>query len=67
MEALLFRRVAASWSGERTRLACWRWRPRHRELHSRRWKIVSARRRNQHARARALPRFLIVLPGWPRL
>src|SRR5947207_722666 len=35
-------------SGERTRLACWRWRPRHRELFPAA-KIVSACRRNQHA------------------
>src|SRR2546423_2898502 len=34
-------------SGERTRLACWRWRPRHRELFPA--KTVSASRRNQHA------------------
>ncbi|MEY2541470.1 MAG: hypothetical protein QOI22_1072, partial [Verrucomicrobiota bacterium] len=46
-------------SGERTRLACWRWRPRHRELffsgpvHS---GVFRRGRRNQHARARALPR-----------
>ncbi len=44
-------------SGERTRLACWRRRPRRREFSpnvvlSER---ISARRRNRHARARALP------------
>src|SRR3954469_14500295 len=42
-------------SGERTRLACWRSRPRDRELfrfrrRNSKHKIVSARRRNQHAR-----------------
>ena len=46
-------------SGERTRLACWRWRPRHRELflppesfvfHARSWSRFSARRRKEHAR-----------------
>ena len=46
-------------AGERTRLACWRWRPRHRELVPKRristgtirWKNdFSARRRKQHAR-----------------
>jgi len=37
-------------SGERTRLACWRWRPRHRELLA----IKGfGERRNQRARARA--------------
>ena len=46
-------------------LACWRWRPRHRELFEPREPVVSnARRvfrrgrRNVHARARALPRTL---------
>jgi hypothetical protein len=38
----------ASESGERTRLACWRWRPRHRELFS--FRCIAARRRNEHAR-----------------
>src|SRR4051812_4557868 len=42
------RRRSDVFSGERTRLACRRWRPRHRELS--REKTVSARRRNQHAR-----------------
>ena len=46
-------------SGERTRLACWRWRPRHRELccgiENAGWLSLlpagfSARRRKQHAR-----------------
>jgi hypothetical protein len=45
--------------GERTRLACWRWRPRHRELFLSRERSArgprvrrsfSARRRKQHAR-----------------
>ncbi len=45
-------------SGERTRLACWRWRPRRRELASNRWpsdfgslikKCFSASRRKEHA------------------
>ena len=44
--------------GERTRLACWRWRPRHRELFLRPLAAVfktqsasrfSARRRKEHA------------------
>src|SRR5207244_2507433 len=39
------------------RLACWRWRPRPRELLAIK---VSARRRNQHAGARALPKPEIV-------
>jgi hypothetical protein len=46
-------------SGERTRLACWRWRPRHRELflppessifHALSRSRFSARRRKEHAR-----------------
>jgi len=46
-------------SGERTRLACWRWRPRHRELflppessifHRLSRSRFSARRRKEHAR-----------------
>src|SRR5437879_2561897 len=40
-------------SGEPTRPACWRWRPRHRELFFS--KSITARRRNGHARARTLP------------
>jgi hypothetical protein len=38
---------ATSPAGERTRLACWRWRPRHRELFSS--ENIAARRRNEHA------------------
>ena len=41
-------------AGERPRLACWQWRPRHRKLFSS--QSIVARRRNEHARARALPR-----------
>jgi hypothetical protein len=46
-------------TGERTRLACWRWRPRHRELFQPRFLLrfeielkesFSARRRKEHAR-----------------
>src|SRR5947208_4452562 len=52
-------------SGERTRLACWRWRPRQRELSQQRvcpgkmvesslrfskTELVAARRRDRHAR-----------------
>ena len=46
-------------AGERTRLACWRWRPRHRELflppessifHTLSRSRFSARRRKEHAR-----------------
>ena len=46
-------------SGERTRLACWRWRPVSANFypnHRRGRKFVAARRRNPHAWARALPR-----------
>ena len=50
--------------GERTRLACWRWRPRHRELFLNRERSArslcvrrsfSARRRKQHARRLCSP------------
>src|SRR6266581_2316292 len=46
------------WIGERTRLACWRWRPRHRALFSShdRSRAFRRGRQNEHARARALPR-----------
>ena len=30
--AMLSSVLNSDWAGERTRLACWRWRPRHREL-----------------------------------
>jgi hypothetical protein len=51
-------------SGERTRLACWRWRPRHRELFLRLSPSVfdmlsgsrfSARRREEHTRRVCFP------------
>ena len=50
-------------SGERARLACRRRRPRRRELFHRAISAgrISARRRNQHARAHALPELSIVI------
>jgi ORF6N domain len=51
--------LSCLWAGERTRLACWRWRPRHRELFQPRFlhrsevelkESFSARRRKEHAR-----------------
>jgi hypothetical protein len=51
--------LSSLWSGECTRLACWRWRPRHRELFQpllldkfgiEPKESVSARRRKEHAR-----------------
>jgi hypothetical protein len=51
--------LSSVWTGERTRLACWRWRPRHRELFQPRFldkfgielkESFSTRRRKEHAR-----------------
>ena len=56
--AMLSSVLNSEWSGERTRLACWRWRPRHRELFLLPSPSVvdrllgcrfSARRRKEHA------------------
>ena len=56
--AMLSSVLNSDWAGERTRLACWRWRPRHRGLFLRRTASVfdatsgsrfSARRRKEHA------------------
>jgi hypothetical protein len=52
------------WAGEHTRLACWRWRPRHRELFRPLFldkfeielkESFSARRRKEHARGVCSP------------
>src|SRR5262249_2849722 len=57
--AMLSSVLNSDWIGERTRLACWRWRPRHRGLFLRPTASVfdatsrsrfSARRRKEHAR-----------------
>ena len=57
--AMLSSVLNSDWSGERTRLACWRWRPCHRELflspesslfHMLSRSRFSARRRKEHAR-----------------
>jgi hypothetical protein len=57
--AMLSSVLKTDWAGERTRLACWRWRPRYREFFLRPTVSVfdatlgsrfSARRRKEHAR-----------------
>jgi len=57
--AMLSSVLNSDWVGERTRLACWRWRPRHRGLFLRHTASVfdatsrsrfSARGRKEHAR-----------------
>jgi ORF6N domain len=62
--AMLSSVLNSDWGGERTRLACWRWRPRHRGLFLRATVSVfdaasgsrfSARRRKEHARRVCYP------------